>query len=308
MKRIFCYPKFSGLDLMLFRIGGPGLGNLLFPWARAVILSQKGYIFINPTWPQLKIGPLIRGEVDKRTYFSLFKKNLNGPTGFNRLWILLFGKRIEEDFLISSPLKDGDIVIIKGMKTMFQDLLGHSKFLLSKLEAILDMDQMDKLAKKNHCDFSIAVHIRFGDFSTHQSYDGESLAVNTRQALEWYINIILELQNKIGKNTRINIFSDATEIELQKIMEIPMTHRIKGNTAIQDIILISRHKMIIASNSSFSMWGAFLGQIPTIWPPNFSIQQLLEKNSIKLRCKFGQELICLEAPSDFSIYNLNKQL
>ena len=63
----YTYAKFSDKDFYLFRLGGAGLGNILFPWARAVIYRKKNDIKqLNSTWFTLKIGTFFRRERDKR--------------------------------------------------------------------------------------------------------------------------------------------------------------------------------------------------------------------------------------------------
>ena len=37
----YVYPKFDGIDLIFFRIGGSGLGNLLYPFFRSLVYSKK---------------------------------------------------------------------------------------------------------------------------------------------------------------------------------------------------------------------------------------------------------------------------
>ena len=77
--------KFSKIDLFDFRLGGPGLGNLLFPWARGVIFARKNNIpVLSPNWKTFKIGTYLRSEKDKRTYNDLFVKN--GKSGFSKYY------------------------------------------------------------------------------------------------------------------------------------------------------------------------------------------------------------------------------
>ena len=89
MSRLFVFPKFSQGDHFGIRLGGPGLGNLLFPFARAIIYSNKNNIpLINPTWPNIKVGPVLRNERDKRFYIDLFKTT--GITGPYKYYLLKF--------------------------------------------------------------------------------------------------------------------------------------------------------------------------------------------------------------------------
>ena len=42
-----------------------------------------------------------------------------------------------------------------------------------------------------------------------------------------------------------------------------------------DMLGLSRSNLLIASGSTFSMWGSYLGQVPTIWHPGKRLQHVL---------------------------------
>src|SRR5262249_28756870 len=74
MSNVFAFPS----------VGRGGLGNMLFPWARAEVFRKRhGVPMLAPQWTQFKIGPLLRGERDKRYYTGLFdhsrSKYVSGP-------------------------------------------------------------------------------------------------------------------------------------------------------------------------------------------------------------------------------------
>ena len=49
------------------------------------------------------------------------------------------------------------------------------------------------------------------------------------------------------------------------LLSIPNVKRVYFGGAIQDIVAISKCYYLIGSDSSFSAWGAFLGQVPCIF-------------------------------------------
>jgi hypothetical protein len=60
---VYAYPQLSNMDLLVCRLLGPGLGNLLFTWARAVVAAKgNGLRLIQATWSQFRLAPLICGE------------------------------------------------------------------------------------------------------------------------------------------------------------------------------------------------------------------------------------------------------
>ena len=67
---------------------------------------------------------------------------------------------------------------------------------------------------------------------------------------------------KKHSNYKFLIFSDGTEEELKDILDIPSTERAFFGNAIADIYAISKCCYLIGSDSTFSGWGAFLGQVP----------------------------------------------
>ena len=77
-----------------FRLGGAGLGNILFPWANAVVYAKKNNLErIQTTWVNLKFGTFLRKEKDKRMYLNLFTRN-DGIMGIRKTLLLNFSSRI----------------------------------------------------------------------------------------------------------------------------------------------------------------------------------------------------------------------
>lgn len=263
---IYCYPKLSERDALYFRLGGPGLGNLLFPWARAKLFArQYGYQFVAPTWPQLKVGPLLRGELDSRGYFSVFKAGPEEVSGLRRLWILLVRKRVPEKASVRAV--SGDVVVISRSTDNFSGLLGHSVFLRHELMAILVTNRVPKLMQSCGSIYSIAVHVRYGDFLAVDPQVCNDYGGNRRLPIEWYVAAVSAVRAHFGEGTPVNVFSDARDEELSVLTELPGVRRILGNNAVEDMLLIAGHRVLIASGSTFSMWASFLGQVPTVWFP-----------------------------------------
>lgn len=52
---VFAFPRLSKTDLLFIRVGGNGLGNLMFTWARCLAASQRhGWQMVWPTWQSFK--------------------------------------------------------------------------------------------------------------------------------------------------------------------------------------------------------------------------------------------------------------
>ena len=105
---------------------------MLFPWARAIVYAHLNeFIVISPTWPQIKIGTILRREKDKRTYYKIFKSNANFISGFKRIYCLLINNRIKEDKCLSA--KNGDIIEFCGMQGLFNEILHNHKLVYENL-------------------------------------------------------------------------------------------------------------------------------------------------------------------------------
>jgi hypothetical protein len=286
---VYCYAKLSKWDCFYFRLGGPGLGNLLFPWARAKVLArQYGYQFVAPAWPQLKLGPLLRGEVDSRNYFSLFRALPKELTGLRRLWVMVFCKRVPEQ--LWTQALPGDVVEISGIRGLFDGLLDDPDFLREELLDMLAVNRIPQLARACECATAVAVHVRYGDFLSFDNEVNKGGGFNRKQPIDWYVAAVEAIRRHLGENTQVNVFSDAKDSELSALLALPRMRRVHGNNAIEDMLLISRHKVLIASGSTFSMWATFLGQIPTIWFPGQMRFSLVKKHGCEIEYEPGDDM------------------
>lgn len=283
-KQMIFYPKLSSFDFGLFRVLGPGLGNLLFPFARCVVYREKyGGRILAPTWPQLKVGTILRSERDSRTYWGIFKNHPSYVSGVERQMLLLRSKKIEES-AVNQVADSSDICVVSGMDGMFEPLYGYSQLIKNEVLSILSQDSMGSILKEIEASNSIAVHIRFGDFQAANIEKSNAGVSNTRLPQSWYISMIEKGRKLFGSRTRVNIFSDAKNSEISDILAIDNVYRVERGNAIEHILAIGAHKFFIASGSTFSMWASFLGQPSTVWFPGQLKQKLLEGNGLEFEC------------------------
>ena len=62
------------------------------------------------------------------------------------------------------------------------------------------------------------------------------------------------------------LFSDGSDEELEELLQLPKVSRLFTGSALGDILALSKCNAIIGSDSTFSGWGAFLGQVPVVFP------------------------------------------
>ena len=230
----YVYPKFDGIDFYLVRLGGSGLGNLLYPFFRALVYAKKENLeIISPTFTSIKIGPYLRKESQKRNYKYTFKESING---IRKLWLLIFSN---------------EIVTFKSFGDGFNSLYGYEDFLKEKFKSLTSVD-FDEKKYQN----SICCHVRLGDFKQSK---GEELSNNTRIPIEWYKNVILNLRKK-NNALKVYLFSDGKECELKELLALDNIINDTSNNPIEDILKLSSSKYLIGSYSSFSFWGAFFSK------------------------------------------------
>lgn len=279
----YVYPFFGRIDCGLFRLFGPGLGNCLFSWARAMVFARRNNLsIIDPTWPNISIGAMVRNQADKRYYGNLFKPLEHSITGIKK-WLLLFlSKKVWSDsagqLLGPGDCRHSVVYFFKGMDNYFADIIRDHAFVKQMLiDSACTVPSVVLGASRQPF---IAVHVRLGDFAKTKSSDFiKSGASNLRVPLVWYSNCINAVRKHYYAEMPVMIFSDGTDSELKPLLELPSTVRVNRNSALTDLFLLSRATILIASGSSYSMWASFLGRMPVIWHPGQLKQRLYYENA-----------------------------
>jgi hypothetical protein len=300
VSKITIYPKFSGYDFAYFRILGDGLGNLLFPWARAVSISNTyGVPIIAPTWPQFKLGPILRNERDKRFYTDLFSHAEHYVTGSKKLNALMLLPKVTEDQFLSQSLSSdsGYVVYACGMEGLFSPIITEYELIRRELLAITKPKHKKGLGISQN---SISVHVRLGDFTKPNNGNTDSIkagASNTQLPIAWYKEMILRLRDVLGQDYPVIIWSDDDGERLKELTGMSNTRREFLGSSIADLIGMSSARVLVASGSTFSMWASYLGRMPVIWYPGQLKQRLyLENPDAEIEVS---ELDCLSLPSEF---------
>jgi hypothetical protein len=272
---MFTYAKLSQYDFGFFRLLGSGLGNLLFPWARSIVLARK-YNFqpIWPTWFQIKLRHLLKYKIDKRLYYNLFIPSSNYVVNRKKLYTLLKLPHItEQKFIQGNYSHEDGVIIFEGLGNYFQNILESH---------VLVKEELLKIIREKHknglfFDFrdSLSVHIRLGDFSTPK--DPEYLKNwenHHRLPMVWYLSTINKIRKSLGKQLNIYLFSDGQNSELSELLALPNCYRLNFGSSIGDIIALANANILITSGSTFSMWASYLGRMPVIWHPGQIRQRL----------------------------------
>jgi len=253
------------------RVRALGLGNLLFPWARAVVATDKyGLTPIWPTWFQPRVGPFLRREKDKRLYFDLFSRPSYYVGGIRKLRLLRAAERISEATINDDPAalattgERNRIVEFSGMGGYFQSILTDHDLVRRELINMTRPHHKRSLA----FDFSgsVSVHVRMGEFTVPS--DASVLktgAENLRHPMSWYAEQVTRIRRACGRDITAYVFSDGTDEELAELLALPNTRRMFFGSSLGDLLALSRAEVLVASGSTFSMWASYLGRMPVIW-------------------------------------------
>jgi hypothetical protein len=282
----YAFPQFgSGPDLGLVRIGGMGLANLLFIWARCLVQAKRyGLKRISPTWPQVCRGPWLRNDPDKRTYHDLFHSAPDEVTGISRLRLLGGNKRVPETEL-GRAIPEGSIVTFRGIGGYLTPSIPYRDLVCAELLGIVRTKH--KRALDTGFSPDVAIHVRLGDFANADPGRG-----NSRLDLNWYMGILKRMRENLGPLSAV-VFSDGTDEELAPLLSIDGVSRVSCGSSIADIIGLSRARVLIASGSTFSMWPSFIGQMPTVWFPGRLYHPILSDPHREIETQ-------LEIPKEFT--------
>lgn len=238
----------SGHRWVYPKIGRAGLGNELFPLLRALDEAESRDIeLIPPRWGQIRIGPTLRGERDRRQYWKLFRR----PSIRQRFTRLLL--------TIASPR---GLVVVTGMQNYFDDLRRPAEWYRARLEG---MTRPNTIRARDSGAY-VSVHVRLGDFARAPDSQFAVLANNTSTSIDWYVQMVRSLlESRPG--IAVVVSSDGTESELAPLCSIPGVQRSDASNALDEMYLMAGSIGIIGSRSTFTAWGAFLGDVPLLVAP-----------------------------------------
>lgn len=287
----YIYPALGGaLDCGFFRLGGAGLGNLLLSWGRSTVVSETlGIPMLVPCWKSMKIGPMLRGERDSRRYAQLFVPDRAYLHGLNKARAFA-GIRHVQRFVDPSEVtapRPNTLLIPRPHQIAPEYFVGMFQHRTTLLDRLVDMTHpaiLHRVAQLPPVD--VAVHIRLGDFAT---FTGQT-APNTRLPLEWYADRMDAIRRARGPDTRFVLFSDGEPDQLAPLMGHQDVSLRSGEAALVDLYSIAGAQMLIASASTFSLWGCFLGAMPSIWFPGGLLQTFPDRLWLRIESPFGSSL------------------
>jgi hypothetical protein len=218
-----------------------------------------------PRWWQVKIGPLLRGERDPRLYHDLFLPRVAGQlAGPRAALIRLTARRIDEPANWRTPPVDSPVrqlVVFTGEGRHFQPLAGQHTTLRHEIRAMTRPRWLR--AADAVTPGAIGVHVRRSDFVEARDDAEFSRRGAVRTPITWFAACLSWIRKVAGVPLPVLMVS-----ELRPVLSLPDVRFVRTGSAIGDLLVLSRTQLLLASTgSTFSLWAAFLGQMPTIAYP-----------------------------------------
>lgn len=277
-------------------VGRFGLGHSLLAWARCVVWCHRsGATMLAPRWLRLRVGPYLRRERDKRNYFLLFSGQgyVGGP---RRAWCLWRRPRVDAEApgsaaALATP-PPGTVVVFHNAladneRKHFHEVYGHAALLHRELTRITRPAYRPAAPARPF----IAVHVRMGDFAAPADVGGIRPGVhNVRLPVEWYAQMLVAVRQGVGAEVEAVVFSDGDDAALAPLLQLPATRRPPQRPSITDMLSIAQAGLLISSGSGFSLWGAFLGEVPRICYPGQSVVPAHLDATMEVECARAVEL------------------
>lgn len=248
-----------------------GLGNKLFVWAKAEVFAHLNDLdVLTVGWAYPKMRPLLRGERSSRMYARYFRQ-----TGLMKRVELAYrcslGRKLWEP--PCARMKDLTPDTVCGFRSIphwrdyFVDIRDHRDLVVSKLYSALHpniLTELDTLSPPG-----VAMHVRRGDFRALKPGENFAHVGGCRTPDEYFVEQIQLLRQAAGFNVPVTIFSDATTSELSDILSLPAVTRSAVGNDMQELLLMSRSRIIFCSaGSTFSEWSGYLSRALIIRHPD----------------------------------------
>lgn len=274
---VHAYPRLSRTDLLFCRLGGNGLGNLLFTWARCLsAATRRGWPIIWPTWKSVKPKNRRVNPYDHRRYDDLFSPTAEYLDGWRKPWLLVRRPHVPEQRALMEDPSDPCVVEFTGMDGKFSPFINDRALVRRSL---LNMTRArHRMGYECNNPPVIGIHVRRGDFEWQPSHEQRVCRDNSALPLSWYIDTLQSIRATAGHDVPAQVFSDGTTGELAPLLALPAVRRVEWGSSVADLLALSRSRLLIASGSTFSMWASYLHQAPTLWHPGKLLQQVHNAN------------------------------
>ncbi len=250
---------------------GAGLGNEIFPWAKAYLASSAlGLRLVDPPWRlntrrydrELDAGPwdtigylatraLPSAEVSRAMVIETGK--LDYYEAMKALGPELRRQRVAS-VLHTSGMHGGYLGIRRARPFLRRSLLGAPA-------AVAATEQILELPGPR---VRIGVHVRAGDFDEGRQV--QPGVFNERLPLAWSIEVVNSLAEALESDVRVFLASDEPSQSLTEAFTVAgRPPEILCTTSVGDLAVLADCDLIVSSVSSFSMLAIFLSDAFYVW-------------------------------------------
>ena len=262
------------MGIVICHLPDAGLGNQLFPLAKALVFSHINDMKLVVTgYHRIKAGPYLRREKNKRKYkaFFTFQRSVLGELR-DKLRVKRYLARyqvINDPGLSVVNEKEKKAFVFKSLShysDYFNELKDHRELAISLLYTVIKPEILIGLSKIKAP--QIAIHIRMGDFRKLKANEDFNKVGSVRTPMDYFITMIETIRMINGKCLPVHVFTDGHPLELKELFALPEIQLVEGNTDITDLLLMSKSKLIITSaGSTFSYWSGYLSEAVIIMHP-----------------------------------------
>jgi hypothetical protein len=270
---------------------GAGLGNELYPWAKAWLAAQAidgkalpPAFGLNPRQYRRYFGT---SRLDWVTHRALLKAMpryrftetdylSTGEHDFRKA-VAVFAERLgwREKRLFALE--------VGGMWGGFLAVREARDYVLSQLYAARGTARnlSDWRVRLDPDRLTVAVHIRAGDFKAADENIDYRGCFNRALPLAWYLAVCDQLRHHFGHRVQFQLFTDGTPEAMAPFIQrfSPVTGFHQRDSVCSDLLAMASADLLVCSVSSFSLWGAFLSRAPYVW---FAPQLQVEEGMLSL--------------------------
>jgi hypothetical protein len=194
---------------------------------------------------------------------GIFQSGDDNIRSWRKLPILLRSTRIHE--ASPPPLDTSDYLrVFTGEGRQFGDIKGQNRAILEEFFSI--MKPRWRRIAQTHLRFVIGINIRRArDFRDAKAEEDYVYQGGLRTPLRWFVDAIRYVRSIIGHEAAALVISDGSEKDLAEVLrEEPIT-LLRPGCAASDLYALAHSQVLIGSGgSSFSAWGSYFAQCPTI--------------------------------------------
>lgn len=266
--------------MVIVRIQG-GLGNQLFQYAFGLYIAKK-YDLVVKFDAQLNIdinGVTKRDLSINKCGFELPLASANEIKSITSMYSNSFWYRFKRKITQKIPFTDSFYRVqcfnphiinfdLSKDNVYYDGYWQDSRIVEDVLAILLDKIHLkkDNVDNQIHQDRIVSIHVRRGDYINV----GKNIGIFSICKIEYFQKAISYLNNKI-EDLHYYVFSDDIEWAKQNFTGDFFTF-IEGNSAVDDLLMMSNCKYNIISNSTFSTWAAYFNTYPdkiVVYPQNW---------------------------------------